>query len=166
MSHARFLSLSTVKVSYTINGGPTYIAKVNKKAPIEVDDAAGHFASTSLKPCLSAILLSRPELLEDSADYSICVLDQQETEAVRLRRDEAKRTGHPVSPVKASGDKIWEGKGLLSWVMQEDDASIADEDSDNSVVCGKLSGPTLNVTLAFMQVRVSLRPPSRTELHC
>lgn len=147
--------MNTVKVSYTINSGPTYIAKVNRKAPIEIDDGAGHFASTCLKPCLQAILLSRPELLENAADYSICCLDQQETDAVRTRRDEAKRLGNPFSPVKVTGDKVWEGKGMLSWVMQENDASITDPEADGSTACGKLSGSTLHVTLSFTQVRRS-----------
>lgn len=155
LKDAYLMCWSAVKVSYTIDAGPTYIAKLGRKAPIEVEDEAGLYASTPLKACLSAILMSRPELLEDGADYSISCLDQQETEATRQRRDDAKLRGLTVSPVKAAGDKIWEGKGMLSWVMQEADA-VQDPDLEPASAAGKLTGATLNVTLIFSKVMLYL----------
>lgn len=144
--------MATVKVSYTINAGQTFIARLSKKALIEPEDCEGLYASTQLKPCLAAILLSRPDVLEDAADYTICCLDHAETEAGRNRRAEAQKQGVAVSPVKAAGDKVWEGKGMLSWVMQE---AAADEDDEPSTVSGKLSGNTLHVTLSLTQVGLS-----------
>ena len=93
--------------------------------------------------------MSRPDLLLDpSVDYGLAALDAHETQLEQWRKQDAMSKGLPVSPAKAGGDKVWEGKGMLSWVLQEDG------DSGATQVLGKIDdyANCLQVNLQLTEV--------------
>jgi len=145
----------TVKVSFTLSPSPqTFYAKIRQ--PVAVERLSPAFAQVALQPCLGAICKSRPDLLLDleRTDYSIASLDYQETQAVRDTKLAEQARGLFVSPMKANGlDKVWEGKGLLSWALQEATQSPTEATS----LVGKVdaSGSQLEVCLQFSEVGIT-----------
>lgn len=144
----------SVKVNYTLLPNPSpqvFYARLRQPIPVTRTQEDSTFAHVSLKPCLSAICKSRPDLVLDLAnlDYSIASLDYQETQYVRDNKLADQAKGLFVSPIKANGhDKVWEGKGLLSWALQ------APEDGEAEMIVGKVDSrsSSLEVCLQLTEV--------------
>lgn len=74
----------------------TYIARSASCGPVL--SGGNQHASTTLKACLQAICITRPNLVpSSSSDYAVSVLDVLEAE------------------------RIFEGKGMMGWLLAEED---------------------------------------------
>jgi hypothetical protein len=137
-----------VRVAYTVQSPSTDATQSRiAKVPLPLQTAPAAHASVHLKPCLRAICASQPELLE--TDFSVACLDLQETEMQQQHRQAALSQGLNVSPVKkGQSSKVWEGKGMLSWVLQEPNRE------GESLATGKLDAATntLHVSLQLSEV--------------
>ncbi|GAA5825276.1 hypothetical protein JCM3770_003503 [Rhodotorula araucariae] len=95
-------------------------------------EEAPQFGRVTLKTCLSAICISRPELVIDSTkDFSVSAVDPYESSHQR----QAPGTSN-FDPVAASrpGEGLVEGKGMLSW-------TLAEKKEGTTMVCGKIARP-------------------------
>lgn len=149
----------SVKVSFTLLPSPSpqiFYARIRQPIPVTRAHGDDTFAQVSLKACLNAICKTRPEMLLDlsNVDYSIASLDYQETQYVRDNKLADQAKGLFVSPIKAIGhDKVWEGKGLLSWALQS--APEAEEE----LIIGKVDtrSSALEVCLQLTEVGLAIK---------
>ncbi|KAK4058136.1 hypothetical protein OIO90_000875 [Microbotryomycetes sp. JL221] len=73
------------------------------------------FGKLTLKTCLSAICISRPEFVADpSRDYAVSAVDPYES-SLQSSQHQSTSTSPPPPP----GQGLMEGKGMLSWNLAE-----------------------------------------------
>lgn len=163
---------TTVKVQYTLSPQTTtYLARVKGKQIIHLSQNAENgcpssmgiaFGTTAFKPCIQAVCMSRPELVHNpNKDHALTALDAEETHLLRTRKQENLKRGVACSPVKSAGtDKIWEGKGMLSWILQDDKADARpdkkqsqsgddNEDDEDDLVGGSWDAATNSLTVTI-----------------
>ncbi|KAM0793120.1 hypothetical protein ACM66B_000599 [Microbotryomycetes sp. NB124-2] len=87
---------------------PVWVQVVGSSSPAEgSSDEPVEFGKLTLKTCLSAICISRPELVADaSRDYAVSALDPYESSL-------------QSSMSSFAGQGLIEGKGMLSWNLSE-----------------------------------------------
>ncbi|GAA5934323.1 hypothetical protein JCM3775_006967 [Rhodotorula graminis] len=111
---------------------PVWVQIVGGRRGADGEDAA-QFGRITLKTCLSAICISRPELVFDpTKDFSVSAVDPYESSHQR------QAPGSSVSGTAASsrpGEGLVEGKGMLSW-------TLAEKKEGTTMVCGKIVGPS------------------------
>ncbi|GAA5980197.1 hypothetical protein JCM10908_001571 [Rhodotorula pacifica] len=99
------------------------------------------FGRVTLKTCLSAICISRPELVIDSTkDFSVSAVDPYES--LNQQQQAASHTAFATGPNSGSAasgryepqDALVEGKGMLSW-------TLAEKKEGTTMVCGRVIGP-------------------------
>ncbi|KAI5479882.1 zinc finger, GATA-type protein [Pseudohyphozyma bogoriensis] len=102
---------------------PPSRASKKRKAESEVE-----YGRLTLKTCLSAICISRPELVTDpSKDYAVSALDPYESSL---------RPHHPPSASMSANQEsqgLMEGKGMLSW-------NLAEKREGTTYVTGRVTG--------------------------
>ncbi|GAA5955915.1 hypothetical protein JCM8115_004361 [Rhodotorula mucilaginosa] len=106
--------------------------------PQDAQDRNPQFGRVTLKTCLSAICISRPELVIDSTkDYSVAAVDPYESlhqqtggQSGSAATGTSNGQGRPYEPV----DALVEGKGMLSW-------TLAEKKEGTTMVCGRVIGP-------------------------
>lgn len=130
-----------LRILYTINGAPQYIL-ARSHAPVLItpfptypqDDspkpeegAAGlerpkaRFASVSLKACLTTLVRSSPELVQDSTrDYSVYALDPTETDYNAAPANTASSSSTLKKEPPSQGIAV--GLGLMSWALSAEDS--------------------------------------------
>jgi len=101
-----------VKVVFSIVQGQsrrTHVARGGSNVQVTVLSDA-RYGSTTMKSCMGLICYSRPDLIPNQqTDYALSVLDVQETDGL------AKSSTSTIS----EDDKVWEGKGMMSWLLTE-----------------------------------------------
>ncbi|GAA5918679.1 hypothetical protein JCM8208_003798, partial [Rhodotorula glutinis] len=111
---------------------PVWVQIVGGRRGADGEDAA-QFGRITLKTCLSAICISRPELVFDpTKDFSVSAVDPYESSHQR------QAPGSSVSGTATAsrpGEGLVEGKGMLSW-------SLAEKKEGTTMVCGKIVGPS------------------------
>ncbi|BGP36815.1 hypothetical protein JCM10449v2_000717 [Rhodotorula kratochvilovae] len=123
-------------------GSTNYSCMARLSAPVWVQvlgarrsadgEEASQFGRVTLKTCLSAICISRPELVIDSTkDFSVSAVDPYESSHQR------QAPGGPSAGTTAAsrpGEGLVEGKGMLSW-------TLAEKKEGTTMVCGKIVSP-------------------------
>ncbi|GAA5849910.1 hypothetical protein JCM8547_000951 [Rhodosporidiobolus lusitaniae] len=108
---------------------PVWVQVVNAKG---AGEGGQQFGRVTLKTCLSAICISRPELVIDSTkDFSVSAVDPYESS--HQRQPPAGSGNAPSSTSSQPGDGLVEGKGMLSW-------TLAEKKEGTTIVCGKITG--------------------------
>ncbi|BGP53025.1 hypothetical protein JCM8202v2_000582 [Rhodotorula sphaerocarpa] len=137
--------LSTPVWVQTIGTGRREASEAGRTAP--------QFGRVTLKTCLSAICISRPDLVIDSTkDFSVAAIDPYES---LQQQQQAQRSSAHARTSSASGfapgsdshsqeqqqqsheptDALVEGKGMLSW-------TLAEKKEGTTLVCGRVVGPS------------------------
>ncbi|GAA5904242.1 hypothetical protein JCM6882_003177 [Rhodosporidiobolus microsporus] len=108
---------------------PVWVQVINGRKGADGEERQ-QFGRVTLKTCLSAICISRPELVIDSTkDFSVSAVDPYESSHQRQPPPGAASTGSSSRP----GDGFVEGKGMLSW-------TLAEKKEGTTMVCGKIAG--------------------------
>ncbi|GJN91706.1 hypothetical protein Rhopal_004729-T1 [Rhodotorula paludigena] len=110
---------------------PVWVQVVGARRGDAGDDKT-QFGKVTLKTCLSAICISRPELVIDpSKDFSVAAFDPYESSHQRQAPGGTFASSNSSS---RPGEGLVEGKGMLSW-------TLAEKKEGTTVVCGKIVGP-------------------------
>ncbi|KAJ7647534.1 hypothetical protein FB45DRAFT_893683 [Roridomyces roridus] len=99
-----------LRILYSLNSSPQYIlCKSPTAVPVEFvpSPEAPNYASASLKTCLNTICRSSPEIINDSCDYSVYLLDPLE--------------GDCTPSGSAFETRVAVGMGLMSWALNADE---------------------------------------------
>ncbi|GAA5832296.1 hypothetical protein JCM11251_004311 [Rhodosporidiobolus azoricus] len=108
---------------------PVWVQVINGKKGADGEERQ-QFGRVTLKTCLSAICISRPELVIDSTkDFSVSAVDPYESSHQRQPPSGVSSSG----PSSRPGEGFVEGKGMLSW-------SLAEKKEGTTMVCGKIAG--------------------------
>ncbi|BGP12817.1 hypothetical protein JCM10213_008078 [Rhodosporidiobolus nylandii] len=117
---------------------PQYSCMARLSAPVWVQVLNGkkgdgqQFGRVTLKTCLSAICISRPELVIDATkDFSVSAVDPYESSN---QRAPPPGSGHAAPDGSRTGEGLVEGKGMLSW-------TLAEKKEGTTMVCGKVLSP-------------------------
>ncbi|GAA5870167.1 hypothetical protein JCM3774_002610 [Rhodotorula dairenensis] len=107
--------------------------------PSGAQQRSPQFGRVTLKTCLSAICISRPELVIDSGkDFSVSAVDPYES--LHQQQQGSGHAGFATGPSHGQGrphepvDALVEGKGMLSW-------TLAEKKEGTTMVCGRVVGP-------------------------
>lgn len=140
--------MELVRILYTINSSPQYILARSLKplpcTPVLITTPEGGkteptHASCTLKPLLTSICRSSPELLHDSSrDFSVYILDPLESESL----------AGPAEGVN-KGRGVAVGLGLMSWAMDDEE----EVDVNGTVVIMGNGKKALEVVFALKEVR-------------
>ncbi|GAA5845762.1 hypothetical protein JCM5353_004709 [Sporobolomyces roseus] len=102
-----------------------------KKSGVEGSEEKSQFGKITLKTCLSAICISRPELVIDSTkDFSVSAVDPYESSG---RHQAQATTSTSSNSSDRHGQGLVEGKGMLSW-------TLAEKKEGTTMVCGRITG--------------------------
>ncbi|GAA6036925.1 hypothetical protein JCM8097_006357 [Rhodosporidiobolus ruineniae] len=122
-------SSSALEVNYSCMArlsAPVWVQVINGKGGSDAQ-----FGRVTLKTCLSAICISRPELVIDaSKDFSVSAVDPYESS---YQRQPPAGLGTSASSSSRPGEGFVEGKGMLSW-------TLAEKKEGTTMVCGKVTG--------------------------
>ncbi|GAA5834533.1 hypothetical protein JCM9279_004345 [Rhodotorula babjevae] len=111
---------------------PVWVQVVGGRRGADGEDAA-QFGRITLKTCLSAICISRPELVIDpTKDFSVSAIDPYESSH---QRQAPGSSTSGTATASRPGEGLVEGKGMLSW-------SLAEKKEGTTMVCGKIVGPS------------------------
>ncbi|SCZ90436.1 BZ3500_MvSof-1268-A1-R1_Chr1-3g01989 [Microbotryum saponariae] len=104
---------------------PVWVQLLGPKPTVaQLDEGVIEYGRLTLKTCLSAICISRPELVTDpSKDYAVSSLDPYESSLA------AAASNSTSSAVNGQG--LMEGKGMLSW-------NLAEKREGTTWVCGRV----------------------------
>ncbi|ORY85370.1 hypothetical protein BCR35DRAFT_302845 [Leucosporidium creatinivorum] len=110
---------------------PVWVQLMGSK-PAEVDEERTEYGKLTLKTCLSAICISRPELVTDpSKDYAVSAVDPYES-SLQPSSAHASTSGASLPNAGTGGQGLMEGKGMLSW-------NLAEKREGTTWVCGRVS---------------------------
>ena len=144
-----------VKVVFTLvqaGHGPTttptrstHVARNTSNKMAALVDGKPAYGFTTLKSCIGLICYTRPDLIPSiSVDYAVSVLDPIESEAM----------------VPLMGEKVWEGMGMMSWLLGENANSgskvvygrLIEEWDSGNLDSDNLDAKTLEIVLELMPV--------------
>ncbi|GAA5978456.1 hypothetical protein JCM11641_007951 [Rhodosporidiobolus odoratus] len=112
---------------------PVWVQVLNGKKTDGFEERQ-QFGRVTLKTCLSAICISRPELVFDaSKDFSVSAVDPYESSHQRQPPAGSNTLRSSFSGTTEGGRGLVEGKGMLSW-------TLAEKKEGTTMVCGKISG--------------------------
>ncbi|GAA6001724.1 hypothetical protein JCM10207_002284 [Rhodosporidiobolus poonsookiae] len=113
---------------------PVWVQVLNSKKSADGRDDRQQFGRVTLKTCLSAICISRPELVIDaSKDFSVSAVDPYETSHSRQPPAGAGFASSSSTSGSDGARGLVEGKGMLSW-------TLAEKKEGTTMVCGKIAG--------------------------
>ncbi|GAA5992634.1 hypothetical protein JCM5350_005604 [Sporobolomyces pararoseus] len=116
------------------------IAKLSQPVMVQIiggskkSEERVQFGRITLKTLLSAVCISRPELIMDPGkDFAISAVDPYETWKSRRQLPSSQAAATSGAGAHEGGPTVVEGKGMLSWAMQEKKEGL-------TTVCGKITG--------------------------
>ncbi|KAK4703055.1 hypothetical protein P7C70_g3166, partial [Phenoliferia sp. Uapishka_3] len=116
---------------------PVWVQLVGTAPSREAEDKT-EYGMLTLKTCLSAICISRPELVTDpTKDYAISAVDPYESslqpQHAPTSSSHASSSTLPSASVSGGGGQgLMEGKGMLSW-------NLAEKREGTTFVCGRVA---------------------------
>ncbi|GAA5922252.1 uncharacterized protein JCM15063_003236 [Sporobolomyces koalae] len=110
-----------------------------RKSASESLDEKAQFGRITLKTCLSAICISRPELVIDSTkDFSVSAVDPYESSHRRQASSSTAVASKSTDTTSEVVHGLVEGKGMLSW-------TLAEKKEGTTMVCGKITGSEIDM---------------------
>ncbi|GAA5890775.1 hypothetical protein JCM5296_004838 [Sporobolomyces johnsonii] len=116
---------------------PVWVQVLGAKKPAGADlsEEKAQFGRVTLKTCLSAICISRPELVIDATkDFSVFAVDPYESSHQHQPPAMSSSGASSSSRPGEGGHGLVEGKGMLSW-------TLAEKKEGTTMVCGRINGP-------------------------
>ncbi|GAA5919073.1 hypothetical protein JCM1841_003734 [Sporobolomyces salmonicolor] len=113
------------------------VLAAKKPAGADLSEEKAQFGRVTLKTCLSAICISRPELVIDATkDFSVSAVDPYESSHQRQPPPTSSSGAFASSSSRPGegGHGLVEGKGMLSW-------TLAEKKEGTTMVCGRINGP-------------------------
>ncbi|GAA6059585.1 hypothetical protein JCM10212_005084 [Sporobolomyces blumeae] len=115
---------------------PVWVQVLGAKKGSNGDDDRTQYGRITLKTCLSAICISRPELVIDATkDFSVSAVDPYESSGPPPGSSTSSSNASSSSSQRPSegGQGLVEGKGMLSW-------TLAEKKEGTTMVCGRIVG--------------------------